>query len=631
MCGIVGMLGTPDREVLARMLAAITHRGPDDEGTHFSPPVALGSRRLSIIDLAGGHQPMTNEDGSLWVSFNGEIYNHAEVREELLSRGHTFRTHCDTEVLLHAYEEDGDDFVHRLLGIFAFALWDGPRRRLLLARDRLGKKPLYYASLAGGGLAFGSELRSLLQHPGVRRGLNLRSLVRFLTFGYVPPPDTIHEGIQALLPGHCLIVEPGAVPKLERYWHLSLSPGQDRGEDAFAEEFRDLFQDSVRRRLVADVPVGAFLSGGLDSSSVVAAMRSLSSGPVRTFTIGFANSAFRFDETADAREVARAYGTEHEEWILTEAEVLGSLDRIIDHMEQPCATGLPTYFASELARRSVTVVLGGVGGDELFAGYPRHLGMRLLPLYRRLSPGLRNAILGPVVEALPGSIGGVNWVRRAQLLVRSAPRDEIGQYLAWSSVFLEEEVATLLRPELREAGGEARSLFDGYLAEADGWPFSNKVLFLDVKTYLPFDLLDLTDRLSMAHSLEVRMPYCDHRMVEFAARLPYRYKLRGLTGKYLVRRALAGRLPARVFRKGKQGFSVPMGLWLKGGLRPLVEDCLSPASLERRGFFHPAPVARMLSEQFAGTHDWTYRIWALAALEMWMRRSESGAAAEVRS
>jgi len=628
MCGIVGILGNPDREVLLRMNASIVHRGPDDAGTYFAPPVALAARRLSIIDLAGGHQPMANEDGSVWVAFNGEIYNHAEVREEMQSRGHTFQTRCDTEVLVHAYEEEGDAFVHRLHGMFAFALWDVRRRRLLLGRDRIGKKPLYYAPLPGGGLVFGSELRALLAHPGVRPGLNLRSLARFLTFGYVPPPETIYTGIDALLPGHRLIAEEGKERRVERYWNVAIVPETDRGEAVYVEEFRALLTDSVRRRLVADVPVGGFLSGGIDSSSVVAMMRSLGANPVRTFTIGFADAGFRFDETADAREVATAFGTEHHEWILTETEVLAQLDRLIDHMEQPCASGLPTYFVSELARRSVTVALAGIGGDELFAGYPRHLGMKLLPLYRSIPAVLREHLLRPAIEALPGSVGGVNLVRRAQLLARSAGRDEIGQYLAWSSAVSEEEVLALLRPEAVAEGADARALLSPYWSEASGWPFRDRVLYLDLKTYLPFDLLELTDKLSMAHSLEVRVPYCDHRLVEFAARLPYRYKLRGTTGKYLVRRALQNDLPARVFRKGKQGFSVPMGLWLKGGLRPLVQDCLSPAALARRGLFRPEPVARMLSEHLAGTRDWTYRLWALAALEMWMRRTGSAAAVE---
>ena len=624
MCGIVGQYGAPDGDLLRRMNDIIRHRGPDDGGEYLDGSVGLGNRRLSVIDVSGGHQPMTNEDESVFVVYNGEIYNHDELRRDLTARGHTFVSRCDTEVLVHGYEDDGPDFVHRLQGMFAFAVWDRKRRRLVLARDRIGIKPLYYSELSGGRLAFGSELRSLLVHPDVDSSLNLRALGRYLTFGYVPPPETIHSGVKALLPGHRLILEEGGVPRVERYWDVAVEPEQDRGLAHYKEEFRELFRDAVRSRLEADVPLGAFLSGGIDSSSVVGEMSRLGANPVRTFTIGFADTGWRFDETEDARIVARHFGTEHKEWMLTEAEVIAAIPELIDHQEQPCATGISAYFVSQLARRDVTVSLAGIGGDELFAGYPRHAGMKMLRAYRTLPRLLRERLLRPMVEALPGSVGGVNLVRRAQLLVRSAERDEVGRYLAWSAAVAEEELGELLLPDVHEATGNGREILQPYLDRTEGRPFRDRVLDLDLKTYLPFDLLELTDKLSMAHSLEVRVPYCDHRLVEFAARLPYRHKLRGLTGKYLVRQALSSDLPARVFQKGKQGFAIPMGLWIQGGLQETIRDCLSPDTIANRGLLQPARVGRMLEEHLSGTRDWTYRLWALAALELWMRRAGRG-------
>ena len=613
MCGIAGFAGPGDRSVLEAMTATLVHRGPDEAGHHLGDGVGLGIRRLSIVDVASGHQPLASEDGQVLAVFNGEIYNHAELREGLLARGHRPATASDGEVLVHLYEEEGEALLARLNGMFGLALWDARRRRLVLARDRLGIKPLHYWT-DGRTLVFGSEIRALLAHPAVPRRLDREALDQYLTFEYVPAPRTMYDGIRKLPPAHFLVWEDGKV-QLHRFWDLEYRP--ERGIPAREWEERLLaeLRASVRRRLMAEVPLGAFLSGGLDSSTLVALMTQESSTPVRTFSIGFTEASF--DESAHARRVASLLGTRHREQVLSAETGLELVPRLPEILDEPLgdASIVPTWLLSRFAREEVTVVLSGEGGDELLAGYPTYFASGLAELLLRLPAPFRRA-LRALAERLPVSTR--NWsldFKLKRFLGRlDFPPEE--RNALWVGSFSPEEKARLYGPGMAGPWSTFEPL---ERVRRPGLDLVNRLLFADLHTYLPDDLLVKVDRASMAVSLEARVPFLDHRVVELLARVPPELKLRGMTTKHLLKQATRHLLPPDIRLRPKKGFGIPVAEWLKGPLRPWMEDLLRPEEVGRDDLFRPEAVRRLAGEHLAGRADHRKLLWTLLMFLQWRR------------
>jgi asparagine synthase (glutamine-hydrolysing) len=635
MCAIVGWIDTragarSDPVLLQRMNATLAHRGPDDAGTAIFDGAALAMSRLSIIDRQGGRQPLTNEDGTCSIVFNGEIYNFAALRTTLEARGHRFRTRSDTEVILHSYEEWGTDCVHRLRGMFAFAILDrrgppGDRATLVLARDRVGKKPLYYHAHAGL-FVFASEIKALLVHPDVPRRVHTRVVPLYLAHGYVPAPHTMFEGIHELPPGHVLTVRQGhmAVREYEDVVRpADVEPSLPEPE--IAARVRALLEDAVRVRLVAEVPVGAFLSGGLDSSAVVALMARHSSERVKTFAIGFADDP-SFNELAGARAVARLFGTEHHEFVVR-ADAVELLPKLVWHHDQPFAdsSAIPTYLVSKLTREHATVALTGDGGDEAFAGYERFAAVRVAEGYRHV-PQLAQAAVARVLDALPESTRYHDFVRRARRFVSSAPLPVAQRYLGWIGVFQEGFIRELLAGPVEMDPGVH---FQGYFEPVETRDPLGQLLYVTAKTYLPGDLLVKADRMSMANALEVRCPFLDQELLAFTAKLPSHLKLRAFTTKYVLRRALAGLVPRTVLARKKHGFGVPVGRWFRGHLRGYVRDLLLGPRAQARGYFREPVLRRLIDEHERGARDHGHRLWALLTFETWHRvffEREPGAA-----
>ncbi len=623
MCGIAGVFdasrGMPDRELLARMGDAITHRGPDQAGEMARPGVGLVARRLRIIDLEGGAQPISSEDGSITAVFNGEIYNFQALRDDLLRRGHRFATRADSEVIVHLYEERGEEFPALLRGMFAIALWDARRERGMLTRDRVGKKPLVYAHL-GERVLFASEFQALLQAGEISRAPDPGALGDYLAYGYVPAPSSIYRDVRKLLPGHSLLWERGRV-RVEPYWRLEYAP-KLRLTDAEAEaELERHLVEAVRLRLVSDVPIGALLSGGIDSSIVVALMARLSPGRVKTFSIGFEDAAY--NELDHARRLAARYGTDHHEAIVkpNAADVLPTLVR---HFGEPYAdsSAVPTYYACKLARSQVTVALNGDGGDEGFAGYDRYRAMVLSERIASL-PGARP--LSVLVERLWArrDADGIRRRRRARVLkfLRGVRLPPDRRYRYWMTNLEEEMVDSLLVPEVARDIVQARSFaVERAWAESGRLTGVDRLLRVEFLTSLPNDLLAKMDIASMANSLETRSPLLDQEVVEFAARLPSGLKLRGgRHQKYLLRRLARALLPAENIDRAKMGFGVPVGDWLRGPLRDLGADALLSQRARERGYFRPRAVDRLWTEHQSGAADHTYPLWALLMLELWHR------------
>ena len=612
MCGIAGIIdldGAPIvRGDLKAMCDVMRHRGPDDEGLYVGPGAGLGMRRLSIIDLETGRQPIHNEDETVWVVLNGEIYNFRDLRKDLQSRGHDFYTRTDTESIVHLYEEYGDACVDHLRGMFAFALWDVKRRRLLLARDRLGVKPLYYATNSGR-LLFASELKALLELPEVEPEINWEAASHLFTFLTTPTSESIVAGVHKLPAGHLLIASPGRDAEVRPYWNVRFDPAHGRGAGDLIEELRSLLDESVRLRLVSDVPLGAFLSGGLDSSAVVAGMARLSTSPVRTFTIGFSDQAF--DESAHARLVAREFGTEHHELIL-EPDLTGIVEEIAWHLDEPFgdSSAIPTYMVSKLAAEHVKVVLSGDGGDEIFAGYDRY-GIEARRRTFRM-PGWARHLVGGAAAYLPPGARGRNFFRNLAL---DGPR----RYLDESTLFRRDDMERLFLPEVlaRMGDGDPWSQSLDYLAQADG-DWLSAARYLDIKSSLPLDILTKVDRMSMAHSLEAREPLLDHRLVEFAATIPPGMLLRGGTTKWLFKEAMRGILPDGIIDRRKQGFAVPLGRWFRGKLGGFVHDLLLTKRSRERGFFSPAAVANLVRSHEEG-RPLDLHLWTLLSFELWCR------------
>lgn len=625
MCGIAGQLRRDaadpiDRDVLARMTTAIAHRGPDADGFYVAGGVGLGHRRLSIIDLATGDQPLSNEDGTVWVVFNGEIYNFAEIRTRLIHQGHRFRTHSDTEVIVHAYEEWGVASVEQFRGMFAYALWDSRRRRLLLVRDRLGVKPLFYSETSRG-LVFGSEIKALLQDPDVDRSWSPEAIDAYLALSYVPSPRSVYRHIHKLPPGHLLIAEDGQTT-VHQYWDLEFGrqsagsepASSDADEQATLERLQALIDESVQLRLMSDVPLGAFLSGGIDSSTVVASMVANAGARVITTSVGFDEQAF--NELDAARVVAKQLGTEAHETVV-QADVVDLLPRLAWHLDEPFSdsSAVPTFHVSRAAREHVTVALSGDGGDELWAGYARHrVEQREQRVRTWLGPAA--AWAGHAAAWLPLGLKGTRSLRHLAL----APADACARkhvYGQWEH----DNRGSLYTRDFAErvAGHDPLSTFRAHYDRCPSSDPLDRALYMDVKTYLPDDILVKVDRMSMAVSLEAREPLLDHRLLEFSASVPSSLKLRHGQGKYLLRRLLARRLPEAIVNRPKQGFAVPIGAWLRGPLRPMAEDLLLDGRLDSRGIFDGREVTRIWRQHAGGSHDHRHRLWSLLMLELWFR------------
>ena len=625
MCGITGWANLdsyappPDgaRDLLHAMCERMIHRGPDSEGLFVTTGVALGMRRLAIIDLVTGEQPAYNEDKSVAVILNGEIYNYRELRSELERRGHVFRSASDTEVLPHLYEEYGDAMVNELNGMFAFALWDSRRRRLLIARDRFGEKPLYWG-VFDKTLLFASEPKVLLAHPAVKPALNLNALRQYLSFDYVPAPLSIYEGINKLPAAHNLTVENGRV-NVERYWRLSYeTTAPVPSENEAAERLRELLADAVRMRLVSDVPLGVLLSGGVDSSTVAALAVRASSEAVKTFSISFAESSF--DESAYARGVAKFLGTDHHEERLSANLAANLVSEIGAWMDEPFSDPslVPTYLLSRFTRKHVTVALGGDGGDELFAGYPMYAGHRWAEVYKRVPLALRRGLVEPVIRLLPVKTKNLSFDYKAVRFVTGAKYDTVARHHVWFGSFTPEEQDQLLtREALAASDGRIYASAQLIADECNNDDVVTRMQSVDTQLYLAEDILTKVDRASMAVSLEVRAPFLDPRVAEFAASLPCNYKLRGLKTKYILKKAVHELLPPFVTRRGKKGFGVPVAEWLKEKLRPLARDLLSTERVRRAGVFNPEYVARLQDEHERGVANHRKLLWTLLMFELW--------------
>lgn len=619
MCGIAGFVETAPvslrddrlaaRALLSDMCRVIRHRGPDDQGLWTSDGVALGMRRLSIIDLSTGKQPIFNEDGTIATVFNGEIYNFQELRSDLERRGHHFATATDTEVIVHAYEEWGTDSIRRLRGMFGLAIWDSRTRTLVVARDRVGIKPLYYAQ-SPSRLYFGSELKSLLCASDLPRDIDLHALDHYLSFLYTPRDGSIFRAIHKLLPGHVLVWRDGKT-SISRFWNPRVEETFTGSEADAAERLRSVLTDAVRSHLVSDVPLGAFLSGGIDSSVVVGLMRAVSGGRVKTFSIGFDEPAF--DELSHARRVAEHFGTEHHEFVVR-PDGVSILDDVIGHFDEPFAdaSAIPTWYVSSIARKYVTVALSGDGGDEVFGGYDRYLPHPRVAQFDRYAPATLKRL---------AAIGAEHWPRRARgkNFLRHVARNNIGRYLDSIRYFSADDKAALLTPDLRARLGasDAEGHLAAHFAPYAHLPWNSQMMHFDADTYLPEDVLVKVDRMSMAHSLECRVPLLDNDVIDFASTLPAHFKIRNGRRKHVLKEVARTLLPPDLIDRRKQGFAVPIGVWFRGSMRELFADTLLSQNSLTRGYFEPAFVAQLVDEHLSGTRDHTLRLWQLVIFERW--------------
>ena len=623
MCGITGIVRRDgaqiDRDLLARMNDAIRHRGPDDDGFYFSDGVGLAMRRLAIIDLKSGQQPIHNADRTAWIVFNGEIYNYRELRKQLEALGHTFYTDSDTEAIVHAYDEYGTECPKHLRGMFAIAIWNERDKSLFLARDRVGKKPLLYAR-TDDQLIFGSEFTALLIHPAVSREVNYEAIHHYLSFISVPAPLTAYQAIRKLEPGHWLLWRDGEI-KSERYWQLDFSRKVNISEQEAGERASELLRDAVRVRLMSEVPLGAFLSGGIDSSAVVALMAQESSERVKTFSIGFEEQDF--SELHHARRVAEHVGADHHEFIVR-PNAMEVLPTLVEHYGEPFAdsSAIPSYYVSRETRAHVTVALNGDGGDECFAGYERYAAMNLAQRYTKLLPAaLRNGVVANLANALPefqsrGALG------KGKRFLKAASLSPIQRYLRWISAFDENAKLDLYSDGFREQtkGFSTVGIIQPWFAKANGAGIVDASLLTDTMTYLPNDLLVKMDIASMTVSLEARSPFLDHHLMEFAASLPEKLKLRRMTTKYLLKRILKDLVPAENLSRGKMGFGVPIGHWFRGTMQPFLRETLLSEKALGRNLFQRNKVRQIVDQHVEGKIDHSHRLWSLLMLELWFQR-----------
>jgi asparagine synthase (glutamine-hydrolysing) len=628
MCGIAGFVDSrfgptgsaaERAQILESMCRVIRHRGPDDQGVMLKSGAALGMRRLSIIDLAGGHQPISNEDGAVTIVFNGEIYNYRDLQAQLQSRGHRFVTNSDTETIVHAYEEFGPACVEQLRGMFAFAIWDDREKQIFIARDRVGKKPLYYTVTKRGSLVFGSELKSLLEHPEVERRVNPQALDAYFSLGYVPDPISIFENVEKLPPGHHLTFKNGRL-KVERYWDFRYeSNGNGHKAADYLEELRALLSEAVKLRLVSDVPLGAFLSGGVDSSTVVGLMARHMDQPVKTFSIGFNEDSY--DELKYARLTAKKFGTDHHEFIVT-PDICDVVDQLAWHFDEPFAdsSAIPTYMVSKLAREHVTVVLSGDGGDELFAGYSRYVTERSRSKFDVVPKIVKEGLMDPLSRALPHGAWGRNYLHNVSL-------DPLSRYLDTVSVFTGLNKRTLYSNDFSDQLRDhehLNSYFRELGANVNTDAPLDSLLYIDSKTYLPGDILTKVDRMSMAVSLEARVPLLDHKLIEFVTRIPASMKMAGVETKHLFKRAIADLVPEEIINRPKQGFGVPIQQWINEQLRERIRDTLNDPRTLQRGYVTRSHVETLLDEHERGRRDHAMALWSLLMLELWHRQYVDG-------
>lgn len=621
MCGITGFISNqreaagPRTERLVRMCESIRYRGPDDQGLYVDDVAALGMRRLAIIDVDSGQQPITTDDGVLTIVFNGEIYNFRDVRNELEKLGHRFATMSDTEVVLHAFQEFGEECVKKLRGMFAFVVWNGRDRELFAARDRVGKKPFFYAHTSSGDFIFGSELKTLLTNGGIRRKVDLEALDAYLSFGYVPEEFCILQGVSKLRPGHFVWFRQNEV-RVSPYWDFDLEPdGSSLSEDDWAAEVRAKIKEAVEIRLISERPLGAFLSGGVDSSTIVAMMSSLSDKPVKTFSIGFREDSF--DELRYARQTAERFHTDHHEFIVT-PDLFSVTDEIVWHFDEPFAdqSSLPTFMLSKMAAEHVTVVLTGDGGDELFAGYTRYLVDRARARFDAVPGVVRAGLMRPLSGALPNGALGKNFLYNVSL-------DPIDRYIDSVSTFNRPRKAKLYSPEFTQSvNGRSYAAERLYRQYGDEYARDrlSRLLYLDSKTYLPSDILTKVDRMTMANSLEARVPLLDHELIELVGKMPPSLKMRGGETKYILKKAMEGIVPKEILYREKQGFGVPVGQWINDQLRPEINGDLLSSRFVDRGLFDAGYVAALIDEHSVGRRDHSDRLWTLWMLELWFRR-----------
>ncbi|MEW6095117.1 MAG: asparagine synthase (glutamine-hydrolyzing) [bacterium] len=626
MCGICGYLTWGEKivqeEIIHKMCDVIRHRGPDDEGIYLEKNIGLGMRRLNIIDLVSGHQPIHNEDKTIWVVYNGEIYNFQEIRESLEKNRHCFYTQTDTEVIVHLYEEMGTKCVEKLNGMFGFALWDKQKNILFLARDRIGIKPLHYTTI-NNQFIFGSEIKSILVHPDVKREVDILSLSKYLTFEYIPAPNTIFKGIKKLSPGYMMTINQTGEIKTEQYWDINFSYDKKiKKEKVYQEELLSLLKASVKRMLISDVPLGVFLSGGIDSSTVTALMSELVPGQVKTFSIGFEDRSF--DESCYARKVAQYFGTSHYEEILNPNKLIELVPVIADVLDEPLgdASIIPTYLLSQFTRRHVTVALGGDGGDELFAGYPTYQAHRLAHFYEKLPGFVRKGMIEKIIKKLPVSTSNISFDFQAKKFISGIPYSpEIRNYI-WLGSFSPNEKKDLLSNEICDILKNSDSFEDieMYLAKTDAENFLDRLLYLDMKFYLQEDILAKVDRASMANSLEVRPPLLDHTFVEYVANLPPQLKLKGLITKYIFKKAVKHLLPRGIASRKKKGFGIPVAKWFKNELKGFVLDVFAQSKIKDEGFFNYSYIEKLLKDHFEGKKDNRKLLWTLLVFELWYEK-----------
>ncbi len=619
MCGIAGFTHldrAADPDLIQRITASLIHRGPDQQGVYESPKISLGAVRLKIIDLASGDQPLVSRDGDTVIVFNGEIYNHVELRREMDSRGHRFRGHCDTELVLAAFREWDRDCFRRLRGMFAVALWTESATRLLLARDRMGIKPLYFAR-RGANLYFGSELKAILEHSAIARVLDLEALEDYLSLNYLPRSRTLIEGIEKLTPGHWLDWRSGEITSAA-YWQLEFNPQKSWTVDAAKEKLDALLRDSVREHLVADVPLGVWSSGGIDSSTILHYAAEASSTPLKTFSVSFHGRVH--DESPWFREISRVYGTEHHEFDLNpDVELRHAIEEFAWYSDEPCADAgaLPVWFLSRMSRSHVTVALSGDGADELFGGYLTYLADRWARPLRLAPKFVRRGMLRGLDRFLPVTDEKVGFDYKVKRWLEGSLASADESHFFWNGAFSPSQKRDLLVAPQRHSLAD---LVTGLPSASKRIGFLNRYLLADQNYYLPADILHKVDRMSMAHSLEVRPPFLDHRIVEFAASLPQNFKIRGFTLKYLLKELMRHKLPDTVLRRAKMGFDIPTHEWFRGVLRPMIEEALDPAAVRATGLFHPDAVQRLLRDHLERRVNVGYHLWGLLTLLVWMKR-----------
>lgn len=617
MCGICGMYNLRSREpvsreLIERMTHLISHRGPDDSGVYLAADLGLGFARLSIIDLSGGHQPMSNETGDIWIVFNGEIWNYKTLRKELIEKGHRFRTNSDTETIVHAYEEYGVDCVARLHGMFGFAIWDSPRKRLLLARDRVGKKPLYYTRVDGDFL-FASEIKSLLCHPRVKRQVDAQALADFLSVRYVPAPATLFTNIHKVQPGHWLLCEQDTIHE-ECYWDYTFSKTEQRPVKEYMLGIREHIRRAVEERMMADVPVGAMLSGGVDSSIITGTMSQLTSQRVQTFCVGF--DVPNYSELPYARLAAEHFGTEHHELVVTCSDLSKYWPLLTWHRDEPVSepSDLGVYLVSKLARQYVKVVLSGEGGDELFAGYPKYVVDWMARYYHVLPAPIRDQLVTPLLDHLPYSM------RKLKMAARTLSQPAPQRWMNWFGIFNGQLKVDLLSATTKASVDiDASRAFSRWLEINPQRDDLSSMLYLDTKIWLPDNLLMKGDKMTMAASLEGRIPLLDYRLIEYAASIPSNIKIKGLKTKYLLKRAFADFLPDAILTRKKMGFNVPTGTWFREGQRDLIMQLLLSERARSRGYLNAAFVARLVRDHLEGKVNYQAQLFTLASLELWFR------------